>query len=177
MRSTHATMIYFLGDSSTALFRKDKIPLFSGFSANSQTILRRPPSTFGLHYCTQTKFGSKVIFSVAMCQEFCPGGVCLSACWDTTPPWYQAPLLNQTSPSSRGPRPHPGPGTPQRRHPFRTRHPPRTRHPSCTVHTGRYSQQAGSTHPTGLQSCLDIDFIAQLQNLPISEGYQSTQNI
>ena len=34
----------------------------------------------------------------SVCQEFCPrGGVCLSACWDTThpspqhPPWYQAP--------------------------------------------------------------------------------------
>ena len=25
--------------------------------------------------------------------------------------------------------------------------------PPCAVHTGRYGQQAGSMHPTGMQSC------------------------
>ena len=44
--------------------------------------------------------------------------------------------------------PHPGPeGTPQEQTP------PQTRHPPSTVHAGRYGQQAGSTHPTGMQSC------------------------
>ena len=49
------------------------------------------------------------IFS-SMCQEFCSQGwgVCLSACWDTTPP--HGPGTPQTR--------HPtGPGTPQSRHP------------------------------------------------------------
>ena len=36
--------------------------------------------------------------------------------------------------------------------------PPCTRHspdkaPPCAVHAGRYSQQAGGLHPTGMQSC------------------------
>ena len=44
------------------------------------------------------------------------GGVCLSACWDTTPPQHQSP------PRSRHP---PGPGTPPGAGtPPRTRHPP-----------------------------------------------------
>ena len=34
-----------------------------------------------------------------------------------------------------------------------TRHPLRDQAP-CTVHAGRYGQQAGGMHPTGMQSCL-----------------------
>ena len=50
----------------------------------------------------------KVIFYT--CLSFClQGGVCLSACWDTTPPW-----------SRHHP---PGADTPQSRHPC-SRHPP-----------------------------------------------------
>ena len=30
--------------------------------------------------------------------------------------------------------------------------PPVSRHPSCAVHAGRYGQQAGGMHPTGMQS-------------------------
>ena len=57
------------------------------------------------------------------------GGVCLSACWDSRPPPEQAP-----------------PGS---RHP----HPP-SRHPSpCAVHAGRYGQQGGGKHPTGMHTC------------------------
>ena len=26
--------------------------------------------------------------------------------------------------------------------------------PLCAVHVGRYGQQAGGTHPTGMQSCI-----------------------
>ena len=64
--------------------------------------------------------------------------------------------------------PPPGSGTPQSRQPP-TRHSPdqappeqtppgpaipREQTPPCTVHAGRYGQQAGSMHPTGMQSCL-----------------------
>ena len=56
------------------------------------------------------------------------GGVCLSACWDTTPPpWTrQAP---------------PGPGG---------------QSPPTAVHAGRYDQRVGGTHPTGMQSCWKV---------------------
>ena len=30
---------------------------------------------------------------------------------------------------------------------------PRSRHPPSAVHSGRYGQQAGDTHPTGMQPC------------------------
>ena len=32
---------------------------------------------------------------------------------------------------------------------------PREQTPPSTVHAGRYVQQAGGTHPTGMQSCFD----------------------
>ena len=56
-----------------------------------------------------TKLGQGNIFR-SVCQEFCPrgGGVCLSACWDTTPPGPATPLIAD----------HP-----------RTRNPPRVRCP------------------------------------------------
>ena len=39
------------------------------------------------------------------------------------------------------------------RYPPRTRYTPRTRYPPGAVHAGRYGQQAGGTHPTGVHSC------------------------
>ena len=39
-------------------------------------------------------------------------------------------------------------------HPEQTPPPPRKQTPLCTVHAGRYGQQAGSMHPTGMQSCV-----------------------
>ena len=30
------------------------------------------------------------------------------------------------------------------------------RHPPCAVHAGRYGQQAGGTHPTGMHTCSNI---------------------
>ena len=92
-----------------------------------------------------TNLGQGNIFS-SLCKEFCMLGY--------TPPRNRRPL-----PPSR----HPLEQTPQTRHPSRadppgTRHPPlQSRHPPCTVHAGRYSQQAGGMHPTGMQSCF-IDF-------------------
>ena len=58
---------------------------------------------------------------------------------DQAPPWDQIP---------HGADP-PGPGTPWSRHPS-----PGPGAPPCTVHAGRYGQQAGGMHPTGMQSCL-----------------------
>ena len=46
------------------------------------------------------------------------------------------------------------------RHPAGSSHtPPESRHPPeqtppCAVHAGRYGQQAGGMHPTGMQSCI-----------------------
>ena len=37
-----------------------------------------------------------------------------------------------------------------------TRHPPPEPVTPCAVHAGRYGQQVGSMHPTGMQSCLEI---------------------
>ena len=42
--------------------------------------------------------------------------------------------------------PLPGAGTPPP--------PPRSRHSPGAVHAGRYGQEAGGTHPTGMHSCL-----------------------
>ena len=42
--------------------------------------------------------------------------------------------------------------------------PPQSRHPACAVHAGRYGQQAGGMHPTGMQSC-EEDFVWCLTNL------------
>ena len=63
---------------------------------------------------------------------------------DTTPP---APGTPQDQALPRADTP-PAPGTP------RTRQTPLgPGKPPCTVHTGRYGQQAGGMHPTGMQSC------------------------
>ena len=76
------------------------------------------------------------------------GGVCLSACSGIPhpTPWSRHPSLEQTPPGSRQP-----PGS---------RHPPweqtpwsRTPPPPPPERAGRYSQRAGGTHPTGMQSC------------------------
>ena len=77
-----------------------------------------------------TKLGQGNIFR-SVCQEFCPqGGLphCMLGYTQTTPP----------------PTPEPEAGTPR---------PDQT--PS-TVHAGRYGQQAGGTHPTGMQSCCKL---------------------
>ena len=45
-----------------------------------------------------------------------------------------------------------GPLPPGSRHPS-DQASPRSRHPPGAVHAGRYGQQAGGTHPTGMHSC------------------------
>ena len=81
------------------------------------------------------------------------------------------PPLSRQPPSRHPPSRHPpeqthpphqrtplGVGTPQSRDPPeqtppQSRHPPGSRHPPCAVHAGRYGQQAGGMHSTGMQSC------------------------
>ena len=125
-----------------------------------------PPATKlgqGYIYRPQRSWG-KVIFSQACVILFTGGGgVCLSACWDTTPPstayweirsmsgWYasywNAILVSQACAILfTG-----GGGLPQCMlgyHPP-TRHPP----PLGAEHAGRYGQRASGAHPTGMQSC------------------------
>ena len=55
------------------------------------------------------------------------GGVCLSACWDTTPPWEQTPPPPRSDPP-RSRHPPPPEQTPSRADTPRTRHPPGTRY-------------------------------------------------
>ena len=88
--------------------------------------------------------GQGNIFS-SMCQEFCSRGVCLSACWDTTTP----PPLETGTPLEHIPLEE---ATPPRAPP-----PEQTPPPPCAVHAGRYGQQAGGMHPTGMLSCCDCD--------------------
>ena len=87
------------------------------------------------------------------------GGVCPIACWDTRPetrgrhpPWTRGrhPPRDQTPPRTRQP---PGPETPQDQTSLGPDL-PGTRNPSVQTHTaGRYGQQAGSMHPTGIHTC------------------------
>ena len=63
----------------------------------------------------------------SVCQEFCSQGGGVPG---QVPPWDQV-------------------------HPTRTRCTPQDQiHPLGAVHAGRYGQQAGGTHPTGMHSCL-----------------------
>ena len=66
-----------------------------------------------------------------VCPSVHRGGVCLSACWDTTP----------TFPGTMHP---PGPCTPL----------PQDHAPPGAQHAGRYGQRAGGTNPTGMQFCV-----------------------
>ena len=87
--------------------------------------------------------GQGNIFS-SVCQKFCPRGVvCLSACWDTT-----------HTPLARRPPPLLARRLPLVSQPPLAKRPPPARRPPYTVHAGRYGQQSGSMHPTGMHSCL-----------------------
>ena len=82
------------------------------------------------------------------------GGVCLSACWDTTTPQKQTPLGADTP----GNRHLPEADTPWKQTPLGADTPPEQTLPGADTpphaeHAGRYGQRAGSTHPTGMQYC------------------------
>ena len=80
-------------------------------------------------------------------------GICLSACWDTHPSLRADPLEADTPQEQTPPE-----QSPRSKHPPGSRHPPweQTPPPPHTLHAGRYEQQAGSTHPTGMHTCLEI---------------------
>ena len=88
----------------------------------------------GYIYRPQRNCGQGNIFA-PVCHSVHREGVCLSACWDTTPPQEQTPPWEQTPPSSRHPRGqthppgirHPQEQTPPEQTPRRSRHPPRSR--------------------------------------------------
>ena len=96
--------------------------------------------TCGLVTARKRSLGQGNIFR-SVCQEFCPQGgsasvnvgIPLPHPPDQAPPWDQAPPTGQAPPG--------------------TRHLP-SRHQSGAEHAGRYRQQAGGTHPTGMHSCL-----------------------
>ena len=82
-----------------------------------------------LYFYRKHRSWGKVIFSEACVKNLSTSGegVYPIACWDT-PPQDQ----RQTTPPPHG-----------------------SRHsPSTAVHAGRYGQQAGGTHPTGMHTCL-----------------------
>ena len=122
-----------------------------------------------LNYRPQTKF-AKVMFSQA---SVCPqGGVCPIACWDT-PPWTRGrhPPGADTPPRCRPPQirpPGPEVDTPLEQTPPPRSRPPRagtplgadTPPPLGAVYAGRYGQQAGGTHPTGMHTCIIFETIA-----------------
>ena len=80
-----------------------------------------PPNTWKckhlLHYCLQRSCEGYVFTGVCLSTQ--GGGICLSACWDTTPPGSRHPPgadppWERTPSQSRHP---PGPDTPRSRHP------------------------------------------------------------
>ena len=106
-------------------------------------------------YRPQRSWG-KVMFSQA-CVILFTGGVCLSACWDTTPR-TRHPLPQEQTPQGTPP---PGVDPPEWT-PWEQTSPPGADPPPPeqiplpppdTEHAGRYGQRAGGTHPTGMQSC------------------------
>ena len=132
-------------------------------------------------YCRpQTKFAKVMFLHVSVCPrgtevpgQVLPGQVHPSPLGQVPPwagtPWAGTPLVGTppwpgTPPQASTPRQvhhpwagtsHPWAGTPP---PFRYTPsgytPPGRYTPPGTVHAGRYGQQAGSTHPTGIHSCL-----------------------
>ena len=112
---------------------------------------------------------AKVMFLQA---SVCPQGgrgVCLSACWDTTPPREQTPPPRaETPPEQTNPPEQTPPGTdtpPEQTPPEADKLPPQIRHPSGSrlplEQTPPWSRQPPDTataadgmHPTGMHSCL-----------------------
>ena len=99
-----------------------------------------PPTCRKYHYRPQRSWG-KVMFLHLSVILFTGGIFCLSACWDIDPSRSRPPGADTLLPGADLPT---GADTP---HP-RSRHPP-----PGAVHAGRYGQQEGGTHPTGMHTC------------------------
>ena len=76
---------------------------------------------------------------------------------DTTPPPQE----------DRPPRKKPGRHSPRKTDPREDRPPTRKTDtpPPRAVHAGRYRQQEGGTHPTGMHTCIQIKILYLLQNI------------
>ena len=102
------------------------------------------------NYRPQTKFEARLSFYT--CLWFCSrggGGVEYLGRYPRVgiPPGRYTP--RQVHP--------PGRYTPWQVHPPGTRYPtPQTRYTARPVHAGRYGQQAGGIHPTGMHACYDL---------------------
>ena len=102
--------------------------------------------SFRHHYHPQRSWG-KVIFSVACVKNSVHRGVCRIACWN--PPWDQRQTpwdQRQTLPEQEA-----DPMVPEA-------DPSWEQTPPGAVHAGRYGQRAGGTHPTGMQTCQQIEW-------------------
>ena len=104
------------------------------------------------HYRLQRSWG-KVMFSQACVILFTRGSASVHAGIPTPQeqtnpsPWEQTPPRTRYSPDQAHPL---GADT-------TLEQTPQTRHPPGAEHAGRYSQCAGSKHPTGMQSCCNIE--------------------
>ena len=107
-----------------------------------------------------TKLGQGNVFT-SVYDSVHRGGVCLSACWDTTSPRPGSRHPPEQTPPPRS-RPPPEQTPREQTPPPKSRHPPPgadTHHPSGSRHlppgkrTPAYSQRAAGTHSTGMHSC------------------------
>ena len=71
----------------------------------------------------------------------------------------------QKKPGRPPPRKKPGRLPPGRHSPGRNLEDPRKTYPPGAVHAGRYEQQAGSTHPTGMHTCLFISVVSKARKV------------
>ena len=123
-------------------------------------------------YCILFTYFIVYILIACVCQEFCPRGG--GGLWSlgrhplgrhprrADPPGSRHPL-EKTSPRSRH---SPLPGSRQPPIPWEQTSPPPGVDPTPgTVYAGRYGQQAGGTHPTGMNTCLEIFQINKGQNV------------
>ena len=121
-----------------------------------------------------TKLGQGNIFR-SVCQEFCSrgGGSAPLPAGIHTP----GPEAGTPHPRTRGRHPPPqdqrqAPFWTTGRHPCPGQTPPDQRQaPPGTVHAGRYEQQVGGTHPTGMQSCL---FLFSEDKVCVHSGYDNS---
>ena len=119
-------------------------PLFPDWQ-NFLTYAELSPHFFQHFYRPQRSCGQGNIFTHCLSLILFTGGVCLSACWDATPPSgpdppWSRPTWEQTPP---GPDPS-GPDPPA--------DPPRDQTPPGKQ-TPAYGLWAAGTHPTGMHSC------------------------
>ena len=111
-----------------------------------------------------TKLGQGYIFT-GVCDSV-HRGICLSACWDTTPSPGTRHPPGAGTPRDQAP---PGPGTPQTRHPPgpgtpRTRHPPDqappwTRHPPLTRHPPVQSMLGDTVKARAVRILLECNLV------------------